>query len=58
LAVLGDQTDRDYPVYRDATLPDMNATLCSALFDLDKRELRIYWDNPVNEPENFLKFAL
>jgi len=58
LALLGDQTDRDYPVYRDATLPDMNATLCSALFDLDKRELRIYWDNPVKEPENYLKFAL
>jgi len=58
LAVLGDQTDRDYPVYRDATLPDIDATLCSALFDLDKRELRIYWNNPVKEPENFLKFAL
>ena len=58
LALLGDQTDRDYPIYRDATLPDMDATLCSALFDLDNRELRIYWGNPVKEPENYLKFAL
>jgi hypothetical protein len=58
LAVLGDQTDRDYPIYRDATLPDNSATLCSALFDLDKREVRIYWDNPAKEPDKYVKFAL
>ena len=58
LALLGDQTDRDYPIYRDATLPDKDATLCSALFDLDNRQLRIYWDNPVKEPEKCMKFAM
>jgi len=58
LALLGDQTDREYPIFRDATLPDIDATLCSALFDLDRRELRIYWGNPVKEPDNYLKFAL
>ena len=42
LALLGDQSDRDYPIYRDAAPPDSNATLCSALFDLDSRQLRIY----------------
>ena len=58
LAVLGDQTDRDYPVYCDATPPDINATLCSALFDLDNRQLLIYWGNPVREPEKHIQFTL
>jgi hypothetical protein len=58
LALLSDQTDRDYPIYRDATLPDNDATLCSALYNLDRRELRIYWDHPVKDPENFLKLTL
>jgi hypothetical protein len=58
LALLGNQTDRDFPVYRDATPPDADATLCSALFDLDKGELHIYWDDPVKKPENFVKLTL
>jgi len=58
LALLGDQTDRDYPIFRDATLPDADATLCSALYDLDSRELRIYYDHPVKEPEKFVKLTL
>jgi hypothetical protein len=58
LALLSDQTDRDYPIYRDATPPDEDATLCSALYDLDKRELRIYWDHPVRKPEENIKIAL
>jgi hypothetical protein len=58
LAVLGDQTDRDYPIYRDATLPDEDATLCSALYDLDRRDLRIYYGHPVKEPEKYLKITL
>jgi hypothetical protein len=58
LALLGDQTDRDYPIYRDATFPDDNVTLCSGLFDLDNRQLRIYWDNPLEEPEKYIQFAM
>ena len=58
LALLGNRTDRDYPIYRDATLPDTDATLCSALYDLDRRELRIYWGNPVREPEKCLQIAM
>lgn len=58
LAVLGNQSDRDYPIYRDATLPDTDATLCSALYDLDDRELRIYYDHPVKEPEKYVKLSL
>ena len=58
LALLGDQTDRDFPIYRDATFPDNDATLCSALYDLDRRELRIYWGNPVREPEKCMQIAM
>ena len=58
LALLGDQTDGEFPIYRDAAFPDNEATLCSALYDLDRRELRIYWDHPVKEPEKSLKLAL
>lgn len=58
LALLGDQTDRDYPIFRSDTQPDRGVTLCSALFDLDARQLRIYSDHPVQEPERSIKFAL
>ena len=58
LALLSNQTDREFPIYRDATFPDSDATLCSALFDLDHRELKIYWGNPVKEPEKFMKLDL
>jgi hypothetical protein len=58
LALLSDQTDRDYPIYRDAIPPDEDATLCSALYDLDNRELRIYWDHPVRKPEENIKISL
>ncbi len=58
LALLSDQSDRDYPIYRDAALPDADATLCSALYDLDRRELRIYYDHPVKEPDKFVKLSL
>ena len=58
LALLGDQTDQDFPIYRDATLPDVDATLCSALYDLDGRELRIYYDHSVKKPEKYLKLSL
>lgn len=58
LALLSDQSDRDYPIYREAALPDADATLCSALYDLDRRELRIYYDHPVKEPDKFVKLSL
>jgi predicted choloylglycine hydrolase len=58
LAMLGDQTDRDFPIYRDATAPDNDATLCSALYNLDRRELRIFWGHPVKEPDKSMTLAL
>lgn len=58
LALLGNRDDRDYPIYRDATPPDADATLCTALYDLDRRELRIYYDHPVEAPGKYVKFSI
>lgn len=58
LALLGDEAERDYPIYRSAAPPDRGATLCTALFDLDGRQLRIYSGHPVREPERRIVVAL
>jgi hypothetical protein len=58
LAVLGDQASERYPIYRTATSPDDNATLSTALFDLDGRRLRIYTDHPVLAPKEFIEFNI
>jgi hypothetical protein len=51
LSLLGDEADCDYPIFRIATPPDRSATLCTALFDLDNRQLRVYPDHPIRAPE-------
>jgi predicted choloylglycine hydrolase len=58
LAVLGDQANGRYPIYRTATSPDESATLYTALFDLDGRRLRIYTGHPVLAPKKFIEFAI
>ncbi len=58
LAVLGDQANERYPIYRTATPPDELATLCTALFDLEGCRLRIYTDHPVLAPKEFIEFAM
>jgi hypothetical protein len=58
LAVLGDQANERYPIYRTATPPDELATLCTALFDLEGRRLRIYTDHPVLAPKEFIEFTM
>ena len=58
LSVLGDQTDPVYPIHRDASPPDDNATLCSALYDLDQRSLKIFTDHPVRQPDSYLELKL
>ena len=58
MAVLGDRADEKYPIYRTATPPDENVTLCTALFDLDGRRLRLHTDHPVLVPEKFIEFAI
>jgi hypothetical protein len=58
LSVLGDEADSRYPIYRTATRPDAAATLCSALFDLDQRQLRIYAGHPEREADRHLTIPL
>jgi predicted choloylglycine hydrolase len=58
LAALGDQVNERYPIYRRATSPDGNVTLCTALFDLNGCGLRIYLDHPVLAPKKFIEFAI
>ena len=58
LAILGDQTHEQYPIYRTATPPDKLATLCTALFDLDARLLRIYTGHPTQAPAKFVEFKI
>lgn len=42
MAILRDQGDREWPIWRDGTAPDTQITLFCALFDLDRGTLRIY----------------
>lgn len=58
LAILGDQENEQYPIYRAGTAPDQSATLCTALFDLEARQLRIYADHPTWAPGEFVAFAM
>lgn len=58
LAVLGDGGHAVYPIYRTATPPDRNATLCTAMFDLDARRLRIYTEHPTQAPKAFLELEI
>ena len=58
LAILGNQTDEQYPIYRTATAPDQAATLCTALFDLDARQLRTYTGHPTRAPREFVTLAM
>jgi len=58
LAILGDDADEQYPIYRTAIAPDQSATLCTALFDLDARELRIYTGHPTQAPGEFVALAM
>lgn len=57
-SILGDTADKRYPIYRTATPPDKDATLCTALFDLDARRLRIYTGHPTRAPAEFLELSL
>ena len=58
LAILGDEADEQYPIYRAATAPDQSTTLCTALFDLDARQLRIYTGHPTQAPREVMALAM
>lgn len=58
LTILADQADEQFPIRRSATPPDASTTLCTALFDLDARELRIYTDHPIQAPAAAIRLAI
>lgn len=58
LAILGDQTHSEYPIYRSAKAPDPTETFCTALFDLDMREMRIYSGHPVAQQDQMTTFNM
>jgi predicted choloylglycine hydrolase len=58
LSILGDMAEERYPIYRTAKPPDTDATLCTALFDLDARTLRIYTSHPTRAPGEFQELGL
>jgi predicted choloylglycine hydrolase len=58
LSILGDTADERYPIYRTGAPPDRDATLCTALFDLDARMLRIYTGHPTRAPLEFQEVKL
>lgn len=58
LAILGDQANARYPIYRTATPPDNSVTFCTALFDLNVRQLRIYTGHPTRAPKGVIEFAI
>ena len=58
LDILGDETGPDFPIYRSAKGLDTNETYCTALFDLDAREMRVYHGHPVREREKVSVFPI
>jgi predicted choloylglycine hydrolase len=58
LRLLGDEADETYPIYRTATPPDDEKTLCTALFDLDAGRLRIFTAHPTRAPNASIEVAM
>ena len=58
LGILADQSDQEYPMFRSGDPPDGSVTLCTAIFDLDARSLRIFTGHPVQEPDQYLELTM
>lgn len=58
LALLGDEADERYPIFRTAVAPDRSATLCTALFDLDSRQVHLVTGHPTRNPEQSITLTL
>jgi predicted choloylglycine hydrolase len=58
LRILGDEGGQPYSIYRTVTAPDMLATFCTALFDLDARTLRVYTAHPVRDAHAYVEFEI
>ncbi|KAL3854888.1 hypothetical protein ACJMK2_014124 [Sinanodonta woodiana] len=56
--VLGDTQNSVYPIYRCARRPDTSLTGCTVVFDLLKKTMEVYLENPKNDNEPLVKFPL
>lgn len=51
--VLGDQQDRQWPIFRDCKPPDSGKTISSVIFDAAGRKASIWWlASPILQPAN------
>ncbi|EFJ40199.1 hypothetical protein VOLCADRAFT_100039, partial [Volvox carteri f. nagariensis] len=48
LAILGDTTDAEFPIYRTGDYGGLVYTLCTVLYDLAGRRMMVYRGNPRN----------
>jgi len=46
LQILGDDKDRNWPIYRTGQAPDDGVTVATVLFDLNQGHATIWTDNP------------
>jgi predicted choloylglycine hydrolase len=59
LTILGDRENEQYPIFLSKPTPqDNNVTFCTALFDLDARQFRIYTGHPIDDSEEFITFSM
>jgi predicted choloylglycine hydrolase len=58
LNILGDQTDKTYPIYRQGHPPDKLETMATVLADLDSREVRLFLDHPRESGDAAMTFSL
>ena len=58
LGILSDEDHETYPIFRRAIAPDKSETYCTALFDLDAREMRVYHGHPVQQSDQLTVFQM
>jgi len=51
--ILGDHTDPIYPIYRNGSYPDCTMTLTTSIFDLNAKNVSIYFANPATSQPVF-----
>ncbi len=50
IKILSNDEDHDYPIFRRGTKKDIVVTIATGIFDLKRREWRMYVDNAKTNP--------
>lgn len=56
-AILGDNSDAAFPIYRQAVPPDKMTTMATVIADLDRREVRLYTGHPLQNEHAPMRFS-